>query len=94
MHTIASTQHWHNANDNEKEVPFEPPSMTPVAAKTILIACTDNDVAMPKDAAPAHPTGFTEMGVSAGAPNIMLNFSTFCLFREAVPSIRIAANDF
>ena len=93
MHTLTSTRTWHHANDNERDVPFEPPSLTPVAAQTVLIARTDNDVALHKDAAPAHPTGFTETGACSEAPKIRLDLTTWLFVRGADPLIRIPAND-
>jgi hypothetical protein len=93
MHTQTATRTWYPANDNERDVPFEPPSLTPVAAQTVLIARTDNDVVLCKDAAPAHLTGFTETGACSEAPKIALDLSTWLFVRGADPLIRIPAND-
>jgi hypothetical protein len=93
MHTQTATRTWHHANDNEPDIPFEPPSTAPVAAQMILIARTGNDVAPFKDAAPAHLTGFTETGACSEALKITLDISTRLFVRGADQLIRIPAND-
>lgn len=93
MHTQTATRTWHHVNDNTPDIPFEPPSTMPVAAQTIQIARTGIDVALNKDAAPAHTYGFTETGVCSDAPKITFDLSAWLFASGADPLISIPAND-
>ncbi len=93
MHTQTATRTWHHANDNEPEIPFEPPSTMPVAAQTIPIARTGIDVALNKEAAPAQTYGFTETGGCPDAPKITFDLSTWLFASGVDPLIRSPAND-
>jgi hypothetical protein len=93
MRTLTATHYWQHANDNEQDIPFEPPSITPAADQTILYANTDNDVALMKDAAPAFAHGFTKTGAWNRAQTGMLQLSTHLFVRGADPLICIPAND-